>query len=234
MGNRLIRVLDRLVNAAVLIAVALILAISVYSLMDNLWLYRNAQDETLLVYKPPLTGALTAENRISENQVAWLTLNGTTIDYPVMQGENNYEYLNKDPYGEFKLSGSIFLDYINKPDFSEEYSLIYGHHMEYNSMFGALDQYLDQTYFDEHNAGTLITEGAAFEIDLFAVCQADGTNPTLFSPSGRTTEEITAFLNKNASIYTDYEEGCPILALSTCYGETAEARLLVFGMLKRR
>lgn len=234
MGNRMIRLVDALVNAAVLLAVALILAVSVYSLMDNLWLYRNAQDETLLVYKPPLTGALSGDLLISDRQAAWLTLNGTTIDYPVMQGANNYEYLNTDPYGEFKLSGSIFLDCRSHTDFSDEYSLIYGHHMEYNSMFGALDQYLDRDYFDAHPSGTLITRDAAYEIELFAVCRADGTDPMLFSPLGRTAEEVAAYLAENAAIDTGYEAGRRILALSTCYGETAEARLLVFGMLEKR
>lgn len=42
--------------------------------------------------------------------VAWLTIDDTKIDYPVMQGKDNTEYLNKDPYGDYALAGSIFLD----------------------------------------------------------------------------------------------------------------------------
>ena len=36
--------------------------------------------------------------------VAWLTVDDTNIDYPVMQGEDNNEYLNKDPFGDYFFS----------------------------------------------------------------------------------------------------------------------------------
>ena len=137
-------------------------------------------------------------------------------------------------YGEFKLSGSIFLDYSNDKNYQDEYSLIYGHHMDRNTMFGALDYFLDRTYFNDHSQGTLTTADGVYDIDLFAVSGADGTDPTIFSPHGRTTEEIIAYIEENADIYTGYEAGKPILALSTCYGETAESRLVVFGTLTRR
>ena len=232
MINRLIKLVDALVNAAVLLFVALILLVSVYSLLDNYAQYRDAHDDSLLVYKPALDGRLAKDRLISGNQVAWLTLYGTSIDYPVMQGESNYEYLNKDPYGEFKLSGSIFMDCANARDFSDPYSLIYGHHMEYGSMFGALDEYLNEAYFNQYDDGVLVTGDRTWRIELFAVAMADGMDPTIFSPSGRTTEEITAYLDENATLYRHYDKGCPILALSTCYGDTYNSRLVVFGMLK--
>ena len=71
------------------------------------------------------------------------------------RGKENYEYLNKDPYGEFSLSGSIFLDARNDPDFKDDYSLIYGHHMEKGAMFGALDDFQDRAYFDQRRSGTV-------------------------------------------------------------------------------
>ena len=88
--------------------------------------------------------------------VGWLTVDGTSIDYPVMQGGNNLTFLNRNPYGEFSLSGSIFLDSRNSPDFSDEYSIIYGHHMAYGKLFGALDAFLDETYTSSHRSRTLL------------------------------------------------------------------------------
>ncbi|MBR1845920.1 MAG: class B sortase, partial [Oscillospiraceae bacterium] len=63
-----------------------------------------------------------------------------------MQGETNGKYLNTDPYGEYSLSGSIFLDSRNAGDFSDSYSLVYGHHMADGMMFGALDAFFDEGY----------------------------------------------------------------------------------------
>ena len=119
MGNRLIKILDKSLDTVIVIVCILLLLIGTYSLMDNLWLYENATDRSSLTYKPALDEPLQEEKRISENQIAWITVNDTDIDYPVMQGKDNYEYLNKDPYGEFSLSGSIFLDARNDPDFKE-------------------------------------------------------------------------------------------------------------------
>ncbi|MBR7081618.1 MAG: class B sortase [Oscillospiraceae bacterium] len=232
--NKAVNVLDTMVNTVVVIICLLILFISGYSLLDNVWQVQGASDDSLLAFKPVLDEPIKQEQLISGNQVAWLTIDDTAIDYPVMQGEDNFEYLNKDPYGEFKLSGSIFLDHRNSPDFTDEYSVIYGHHMEHGVMFGSLDAFKDKSYFDTHTKGHLATGEKVYDITLFAVSSADAMNGTLFDPQGRTTSEITDFLKENAIIYNEPEEGRSIIALSTCAGETYYARLLVFGTIKER
>ena len=84
----------------------------------------------------------------------WLTVDGTNIDYPVMQGKDNNSYLNTDPFGNYSLTGSIFLDSRSSPDFSDEYSVVYGHHMDYGKMFGALDDFLNEKYLKQHSSGS--------------------------------------------------------------------------------
>ena len=59
-------------------------------------------------------------------------------------------YINKNVFGEFALTGSIFLSCMNSPDFSDPYNLIYGHHMDNGGMFGDVMEFLDSEYFDEH------------------------------------------------------------------------------------
>ena len=232
MANRLINILDKLLDTLIVIVCILLLFIGVWSVLDNLWLYQSAGDRSILVYRPPKDEILTAERRISENQVAWPSLDDTDSDYPLMQGKDNYEFLNKDPYGEFSLSGSIFLDSNNDPDLGDEYSLIYGHHMAHGAMFGALDAFQDRAYFDAHRTGTITTKTSVFDFETFAVCSADATNYTLFDPRGRTSWEILAFLKGNAMHYTDPPEGERIVALSTCSGDTSVARLLVIGTIR--
>lgn len=229
--NMLIRALDSLLNLVVLVICLLLLLASAYTLLDNLWLYQGASDTSLLRYKPAPDAPIAEENMISADHVAWLTVEGTDIDYPIMQGEDNYEYLNKDPYGEFSLSGSIFLDYRNDIGFTDTYSILYGHHMAYGVMFGALDQYTDPDYFDTHRTGYIVTGETVYRLELFAVCSSSGYDETLFNPQDRKAEEILRLLRDRASYYEEPEPGCRIVALSTCAGETLMDRLLVFGVL---
>ena len=145
------------IDYIVLIAALLLFLICLYAMIDAYMVYAGANDSNIMKYKPAA---------------------GDTemIDYPVMQGETNSEYLNKDPYGEFSLSGSIFLDSRNEKMFSDPYSLIYGHHMEYGAMFGSLDGYADREYFDAHKTGTLtVIKGAEYKITFFASCKAQAT-----------------------------------------------------------
>ena len=211
----------------------LLLLIGVYSMLDNMWLYQNAADESVLYYKPGLDAPL-GDRIISEKQKAWLYVEDTNIDYPVMQGEDNFEYLNMDPYGEFSLSGAIFLDYRCEEDLTDAYSLVYGHHMEHGKMFGALDDFKDRAYFDAHRNGKVVTKRKVYDFEIFAVCAADGTDPLFFNPQGRLTSEIRHYLRENAIIYVEPDEDLSILALSTCSGDTYMARLLVFGTLKEK
>lgn len=233
-ANRIIRALDKLLNAAIAITAVLFLLISAYSLLDNMRQVQIARDPSLFVYKPGTDNLLTSDKRISDTQVAWVSLEGTNIDFPVMQGSDNYTYLNLDPYGEFSLSGSIFLDYQNSSDFSDDYSMVYGHHMTDGAMFGSLDLYRDEAYFSSHRKGRLITSDTIYDLDLIAVCSAEGTDPVLFDPARQTASTITEYLAKNAMYLYKPEEGKRFVALSTCSGETYFSRLLVIGQIRER
>ena len=120
-GKHIVRALDMLLNAILCLAAALLLFISGYSLLDNYNVLNQANDPSLLAYKPSLSGQDKAALMITlDGQVAWLCIDDSYIDFPVMQGKTNFDYLNRDPYGNYQLSGSIFLDYSNSSDMSDE------------------------------------------------------------------------------------------------------------------
>ena len=235
-GKIIIRVLDGLLNAVLCLVATLMLIISGYSLLDNYRLHQQAHDDTLLTYKPVLTGeSIALSGTVSlENQVAWLCIDGSYIDFPVMQGKNNFEYLNKDPYGEYQLSGSIFMDSRNSPDLTDEFSMIYGHHMDHYSMFGSLDLFTMDIYFDTHKTGWLATREGLYDLELFAVAWGEGDDWTIFNPEGKTTADVLPYIQKHAVIYTQYTPGARILAMSTCAGTTDSSRLIVFAMIHPR
>ena len=146
------------INSFVSLVVAIVLLIlgsySAYSLWDNQQVYEEARDvqlkmkelkpEVVSEDEPPSFADLRAVNH---DVHGWVTLYGTQIDYPVLQGENNLTYINTDVYGNFALAGSIYMDCRNSADFSDVYNLLFGHHMANSRMFGDLDLYKDAGFF---------------------------------------------------------------------------------------
>lgn len=227
--RRFIAALDWALDTSLLVLFILLFLIGGYTMYDSWLVYTHAQDTSILKYKPK-TGAGDEDFApISEDAVAWLTIDDTKIDYPVMQGIDNNEYLNKDPYGNYSLAGSIFLDSRNARDFSDPYSLVYGHHMEHGAMFGALDEFLERSYFEEHRNGMLmVTNGKSYRIELFACVEADGAVGEIFAPNE--TGGPLNYVREHAAIWHEPEDG-QLIALSTCkFPETSE-RIIVFGVL---
>ena len=221
------------INAVVAIVAALLFLICLYAMIDAYNVYVGANDSGIMKYKPE-SGNTENLRELSENAVAWLTVDDTRIDYPVMQGENNTEYLNKAPNGEFSLSGSIFLDSRNDKTFSDPYSLIYGHHMEYGAMFGALDEYKDKIFFEKHKTGSLtVVDGDEYQITFFAACKAQATEKIIFDPPESDNPSRLEYLSKNALIYypQEVDASSKLIALSTCQSAESYERMIVFGTL---
>ncbi|MBQ8965503.1 class B sortase [Ruminococcus sp.] len=211
----------------VMIVLVLILLVVMWCMYDNYYVYSHALNDDISKYKPWQNEAAHGDQQITDDMVAWITIDGTNIDYPVMQGDDNVKYLNTDPFGKYSLSGSIFLDSRNAPDFSDDYSLIYGHHMEYGRMFGALDDFLDTSYLNSHSSGTLIVGKDAekiYDLTVFAAMRASAKDEAVFDPD---KGDIRQFIKEHCETYTA-DTGQRILALSTCAEGDSISRTLVF------
>ena len=91
-------------------------------------------------------------SQINPRVIGWIFGAGGEISYPVVQGEDNEYYLNHLFNGEVNSSGSIFLDVRCEGDFSGFHSILYGHHMKNGAMFGRLNQYESQSYYEATRA----------------------------------------------------------------------------------
>lgn len=224
-----VRIADKILDTCVLLVCLLMLLMCIYAGYDTYMVYYHASDSSILKYKPK-GGDTDAMNREFPDAAAWLVIDGTAIDYPVMQGEDNDTYLNADPYGKYSLSGSIFLDYRNAADFSDPYSLIYGHHMERDMMFGCLDRYYDRSFFDGHRTGTLtVSDGTVYHITLFAVLDTD-TNSVVYNTE-TDRGQLLEYVRDSAAIYEEPGSG-NVIGMSTCIGDAnSTERLAVFGEL---
>ena len=229
---KVIRAVDRFTDFLLLLFFLILLLIGAYTMYDTLLIYDAARGEDLRSFKPMVTADGESVDwdmsALSDDVVAWLTVDDTGIDYPVLQGRDNNEYLNKDPFGEYSLAGSIFLDARNASDFSDPYSLIYGHHMEYGKMFGALDAFLDQTYFDAHRTATLTVSDKVYHIKIFACIEADASVDEIFSPTE--TDGTLEYVRQHAHIWREPEDE-KLIALSTCKFPQTTERIIVFGVL---
>ena len=222
--------LNILYEKIMLFVFVIALLIVCYGLYDTWYVYNKAGDDGYLKFKPVAGSGMADDSPITEDMVAWITIDGTNIDYPVMQAADNMKYLNLNPYGEYSLSGSIFLDSRNSADFSDEYSILYGHHMEYGVMFGALDEFLDEKYMKNHSKGTLIVgrDGSvSYELGVFACMKVNEYDKKMLDPDS--LENISALISEEASVInTSIKNSDHIMVLSTCTEPVSTNRLLVF------
>jgi sortase B len=222
--------LDRVTDSVMTLFCIIIFLIGVYRFYDYAYIFNNAQDKSMMRFKPDYESD-DAEITLPDS-VAWLMLEDTSVDYPVMQGKDNLEYINKNPYGEYSISGSVFLDTRNSSDFTDDYNLVYGHHMESGLMFGSLDKYLDENYLDGHRNGVLVTKDSTYKIDVFAAVRVVSTDSLVFSPEEHSNEEIIKMLEKDADVFRRPKDG-PILALSTCTNNIPDNRLVVMCTIQK-
>lgn len=165
---------------------------------------------------------------INPDSRAWITIYGTHIDYPVTQGRDDLEYVNKDIYGKTSPTGSIYLTSQNNSDFSDPYNLMYGHHMDNGAMFGDVDAFQDAGFFNSHTKGILVTKDQVYDLELFGAVEDYAYNKTIYNPK-RTGLAITDFVAANAVQKRNVGNISKVLALSTCdYGRTNGRDLAFF------
>lgn len=240
----LARIGNRILSVIVGILILFMLLYGGYSLWDTAMLYQGAfVSSDLLKYKPSsgkTDGPTLAELAALNPDVrGWLTIDDTHIDYPVVQGKTDMDYINKDVYGEFALSGSIFMDSRNAADFSDSYCLLYGHHMDNGAMFGDVVEFVNKDYFDSHRTGTLyLTDGSFYTIELFACIEIDAFDGVVYQPAAReqgNVERLLEYIREKAVQYREMSVTASdqIVGLSTCAEAETNGRVVVFGRMER-
>lgn len=157
---------------------------------------------------------------INEDVIAWIQMEDTVIDYPVVQGDDNDYYLNHDIYGNYTACGSIFMDARNDMELPMENIILYGHRMNDDSMFGELIRFTDEKFFNEHPTFRLITETQFLQCEIFAVYQTT-TDFEYYRVKFEDAGEFFSYIDacKAESLYQrDVEIAAEdrILTLSTC------------------
>lgn len=168
--------------------------------------------------------------------VGWIQVNGTNINYPIVQHEDNNFYLEHDFYKRKTNIGWIFADYRDNMEILNNNTIIYGHNLINRTMFGSLPYMLNKNWFNSKNNQyiKLSTKTSNTIWQIFSVYKIEPTTDYLQSVFN-SIENYQNFLNtlKNRSIrdfnvnlnYTD-----KIITLSTC-DDTGTKRVAVHAKL---
>lgn len=179
--------------------------------------------------------ALHEEN---EEIIAWITLDGTVIDYPVLcRPDDDTYYHTHNVKGQEATAGAIYIQgSYNSTDFSDFHTVVYGHNMRDGSMFAALHKFEDEDFFNEHDTVVIYTPTKRLTYTIFAAYARDDAH-LMRKYDYTSTEGRQAFLDEISTHSGNFRSGVElttdshILTLSTCIGSADDQRYVVQAVL---
>lgn len=174
--------------------------------------------------------------KINNETVGFLTVNGTNINYPIVQHNDNSYYLKRDIYKKKSSMGWVYLDYRNSKNEFDSNNIIYGHSMLNGTMFGTLKNVLTSNF--RKNSDNMIisydTPNGQYKFKIFSGYRVEYTTDYL-KTDFESKKEFDAFVKliRGRSTFKTNDKvvyGDKILTLSTCAGN-GKKRLVVHAVL---
>ena len=166
----------------------------------------------------------------------WISIEGTHIDYPLLQSEDNVKYLDHNAFGDYVVTGSIFLDYRFNANFTNFNTIIYGHHVPTGDMFGDIKKFTDKEFFDNHRFGTIYYNGEEKELEIFGILEVDAYDMNIYRPLSNNIEENQAYYQYLLSKAT-YKRDVSVTSedkiclLSTCFLDVTNGRHILLAKI---
>lgn len=164
--------------------------------------------------------------KINDETVGWIKVDGTEVNYPIVQHSNNRYYLKRSFDKSRSNAGWVFLDYRNNINDLSENTIIYAHGRANRKMFGSLRDTLDKKWFNKMNYHVIkiSTLEKNYIFQIFSIYTIRTTNDYLYINFNE-IEKYIKFLNKlkNRSIHNFdvlLDENDKIITLSTCYNNS--------------
>lgn len=176
---------------------------------------------------------------VNPNIVAWIYIPDSPVNYPVVQGQDNQEYLHKafdGSTGWLASAGTIFLDSNNASDFSDRNSALYGHHMNDGSMFASLSDWQNNDEFNSHRDIYLLTPQGNYRLKTFAMVKTTGTD-ALVRTTFSSEESYRSYIQDKLDRSVVTQEGDVLgasditqsMLFSTCEYSQADGRAVLFA-----
>ena len=171
---------------------------------------------------------------------AWITINGTRINYPVMYTgiKNNTKYLHKNIDGKEDSHGMLFASYITPKRRISYNNIIYGHNMKDGSMFAGLNGYASKSFFKKHKYVKLDTAGYNYVyevVDIFRISCAKGSKDRMIYEKFAQLDNKKVYKKWKKQVAKNREYNCggkynssdELLILSTCEYSKENGRLAI-------
>lgn len=176
---------------------------------------------------------------INKDIIGWINLEGTTLNYPILQSKDNKDYLQQDFEKQYTRKGSIFMDYRNDPMHTKKNTIIYGHNVGDGTMFDTIEQYLDQTYYDQHKTIQYDTKHGKYNLEIISAYETT-TDDNYIQTDFKTDKQYEKFLEntmKKSQIATTttINKNDKIITLSTCedpYSQSKGRKVVVAKLVE--
>lgn len=177
-----------------LVALAILMVSLLY--LGSLYLnYRRSNEEYAVIKASAVRAEASAVEEFSldwdylrelnPDIIAWIRFPNLDISYPVVQGDDNDEYLHTTVEGTYAYAGSIFMDSLCGPDFSSSNTILYGHNMRDKSMFGSLKMlYRDTDVLRANQYFWIYTEEYTYKYSIFSIGYTDPDNENFYFIEG--------------------------------------------------
>lgn len=174
---------------------------------------------------------------LNSDTIGWIRFDPepAIINYPIVQGKDNQEYLHKTFSANDNSLGTIFLNVENNPNFRDQNSIVYGHRMRDGSMFRHLQDYEDRAFWEANPYFYIYTpDGQELIYHIYSMGEVLDTSDTYLTEFN-TEEEYQNFLNmtKQVSLYDtgiEVTTSDTIVTLSTCTSASDNHRFVVRGV----
>ena len=172
----------------------------------------------------------------NDETIGWISIDGTSIDYPIVQTSDNSYYLTHDFNQADSKYGSIFMDYRNNSEFGDLHTVLYGHNMKNGTMFHSLNDYSNRVFFEEHAFIETFSPDGYRKWSIFSTYNTD-TDFNYLQIKFATISSYEDFLNTilsksdfhNQEIQVNKDNR--ILTLSTCSDDYENGRRVVHAKL---
>ena len=169
--------------------------------------------------------------------VAWLLVDGTNVNYPIVQGSDNDFYLNHDITGGPRASGWTFMDFRNEIDLSDNNTIFYGHNLLNRTAFGSLaTMFTDKWYRNSNHYIIVRTESVRHVYQVFSCYYID---PEVYylTTNFYNDNEYVDFLNtlKSRSKFDfgiQLSKDDKIITLSTCTDDNKGRKVIHAKMIE--
>lgn len=168
----------------------------------------------------------------------WIQVNGTNINYPFVQSNDNSYYLNHSFNKKKNEAGWVFLDYRNDINKLSKNNIIYAHSRLDKTMFGSLKNILKSKWYNDtdNHIIKLSTETENTLWQVFSVYHIKTENYYI-TTDFKNDEEFQKFINTISSrsklkFDATVDVNDTILTLSTCY-KTDEKVVLHAKLIKK-